>query len=150
MSKIKALIPFFPLIIMILAGIGLLDATYLAFNYFTAGDIKCVITSGCDVVASSSYAVWFGFIPVSLGGVFFYFVTFLLAFLIKESNQFIFKTSLLIWSIVAVLISMWLTFVQAFILDAYCFYCLISAGLSLFIFGLALGLWQEVKIKEKI
>ncbi|MEX0910468.1 MAG: vitamin K epoxide reductase family protein [Candidatus Paceibacterota bacterium] len=118
------------LVMLVLSFLGLLDASYLTFKHYAGGSIKCLIVSGCDVVTASSYSVWFGFLPVALLGVFFYFIALLLAFLVYDTDNIKWKKLLLGWALIGGLVASWFLYVQAFILEAYCSYCLISFGLT--------------------
>lgn len=116
--------------LIILGFLGLLDASYLTFNHYSGESLKCLVVSGCDVVTASSYSVWFGFLPVALLGALFYFTILLLIFLVYETGSFQLKKILFGWSVLGGIVASWFLYVQAFIIEAYCSYCLISFALT--------------------
>jgi uncharacterized membrane protein len=111
---------------LVLVLIGLADASYLSALHFYQADPGCSLITGCDAVLSSEYAVILG-IPLAYGG-FAYYLTLLFGgmvyyqYEIKKALQVLFTVNLL-----GFLFSLWLVYVQAFILEAFCQYCLVSA-----------------------
>lgn len=120
------------------AFLGFIDATYLTVEHYLGGVVPCVLTAGCDRVTTSVYS-HLGPVPVALLGSIYY-LAILLAILIlvlKKDSQPNWWRNLSYFFTLGLLASFWLVYLQAFILHAWCFYCLISAGTStlLFIFG---------------
>lgn len=145
-NKIKRLLPVF---IMGLSVLGLVDAAFLTFKHYTGGDIKCFVVSGCDIVTSSQYSVLFDLIPLALMGVLFYFTALLLGFVVSETNSKKLKFILWTWSGLGVLSSLWFLYIQAFILEAYCSYCLVSIVNTILIFGIVSTiLFLDKKLKN--
>lgn len=111
---------------VILILIGLTDAAYLSALHFYQADPGCSLITGCDAVLSSEYSVIAG-IPLAYGG-FAYYLTLLIGVLvyyqyeIKKAQQVLFFVNLL-----GFLFSLWLVYIQAIVLEAFCQYCLISA-----------------------
>lgn len=111
---------------VILILIGLTDAAYLSALHFYQAEPGCSLITGCDAVLSSEYAVILG-IPLAYGG-FAYYLTLLAGVLIyyqyeiKKALQVLFFVNLL-----GFLFSLWLIYIQAFVLEAFCQYCLLSA-----------------------
>jgi uncharacterized membrane protein len=106
---------------------GLADATYLTMQYLTGETLVCGGSADCFRVLGSGYARIAG-IPVSAFGVLGYFSAFSLAtfaaFGYVRARKFFTVT---IWAMFAV--TLWFLFVQAFVLHAFCRYCLFSAAL---------------------
>jgi uncharacterized membrane protein len=106
---------------------GLADATYLTMQYLTGETLVCGGSADCFRVLGSGYARIAG-IPVSAFGVLGYFGAFSLAtfaaFGYVRARKFFTVT---IWAMFAV--TLWFLFVQAFVLHAFCRYCLFSAAL---------------------
>jgi len=125
-------------LIALLAFIGMVDALFLSIKR-NAGPIPCHITRGCNDVLTSRYSALAG-IPISWFGLVFYVTVFSLAvFTIFETGQpagnrlkWVFYVSGL-----ALIISALLVGIQAFTLNAFCEYCLLSAALVLTIFLLS-------------
>jgi uncharacterized membrane protein len=116
----------------VLALLGLADATYLTASHFAGETVTCFGAGNCSEVLSSSYAK-IGPVPLAAFGVFAYFVAFSAATLAAFGMA---RARMVLMIAVAAmfLASLWLLYVQAFLLHSFCTYCLLSAAL---IFGLA-------------
>ena len=112
-----------------LAVAGLADSIYLTVTHLTGEDVTCVASSGCSEVLSSAYAS-VGNIPLGAFGVLGYFIAFSLATLAAFGYA---RTLILLRIVVAGMLAttLWLLYVQAFVLHAFCDFCLLSAGLTL-------------------
>ena len=121
--------------IAVLSFIGMVDALYLTLKR-DGGPIPCHVTRGCEDVLTSQYSAVFG-IPISVFGLVFYLTVFSLAvFEISGAGRtlnWIFRLAAVALAISAVLVG-----IQAFVLNSYCEYCLLSAILVLSIFLLSL------------
>ena len=125
-----------PLLIALLAFIGMVDALYLSIKR-NAGPIPCHITKGCTDVLTSKYSEVAG-IPLSWVGLAFYVAILSLAvFKVFEDPEHPLTQPLAVifyLSGAGLVVSALLVGVQAFILKAFCEYCLLSAALVLTIF----------------
>jgi uncharacterized membrane protein len=119
---------------------GILDTAYLTAKHFMAGPIKCVLVEGCDTVTTSAYSLVFGLIPVAVLGLIFYLLVFLGAYLYWEKESLALRWALFALSVAGLLASAWFLYVQAFILSAFCSYCLFSTLTSTLIFIICLSL----------
>lgn len=129
----------------VVALVGFADASYLTFEKLSGHTPPCVITQGCDVVTTSKYS-YFGPIPVALAGAIFYLVLLVLFFItidIKDKRYAVLALKLTPFGF---LFSLYFLFIQAFVLNAYCIYCLGSLATSSTLFGLA----AYAKIKKLI
>ncbi len=126
-------------VIAILAFTGMVDALYLSIKR-NAGPIPCHVTRGCTDVLTSRYSEIAG-IPISWFGVGFYILMFsLAAFKIFEDSKHPsdwLAASIFYLAGAALVVSALLVGIQAFILKAFCEYCLLSAALVLTMFLLA-------------
>lgn len=111
--------------------VGLTDAGYLTVKHYSKSSVICSISQGCDKVLSSDYAVIFG-IPVALFGVIFYFVALVLA--VHFFTQKTYHWVLNVWATIGLISTIYLLYLQAFVLKAWCQYCLLSAITSISIF----------------
>ena len=106
---------------------GLADATYLTVQSLTGETLACGGSADCFRVLGSVYARIAG-IPVAAFGVVGYFGAFSLAtfaaFGYARARKFF---ALTVWAMFVV--TLWFLFVQAFMLHAFCRYCLFSAAL---------------------
>src|SRR5581483_2072455 len=123
-------------VIACLAFLGMVDALYLSIKR-NAGPIPCHITHGCTDVLTSRYSA-IGPVPLSSIGLIFYVTIFSLAiFKVLEDPANPLRMPLLaIFYLTGagLVISALLVGIQAFILKAFCEYCLVSAGLVLTMF----------------
>ena len=115
-------------IIALLSLAGLADAIYLTVEHITGQSVRCTIIAGCSEVLSSPYAVVGGY-PLASIGALAYFSVFSLAILKLFGYRI---AGLLLIPLVAVmsLVSLWLIYLQAFVIHAFCQYCLFSAGIT--------------------
>ena len=112
----------------LLALVGLGDAVYLTAQHLLGNSLRCTITSGCSEVLGSDYATVAGYPLAALGAVA-YFTAFSLATLAAFGYA---RARGLFALLVAAmfLVSLWLLYVQAFVLHAFCQYCLLSAAIT--------------------
>jgi uncharacterized membrane protein len=116
------------LIAGIVCLIGLGDAIYLTIQDITGQSLRCTIISGCSEVLSSKYA-HIGSIPLASVGAFAYFVFFSLAILAAFGYGFARPLLLLVVSGMF-LTTLWLLYLQAFVIRHFCQYCLLSAAVT--------------------
>ena len=122
-------------ILLSLAGLG--DASYLTAKHYLGVPVACSVFEGCDKVLTSQYAVWWG-VPVALLGVAYYLTLLILA------AGFVFTGRVALFRFAAMLTaagfaaSLWFIYLQLFVINAVCLYCLISSVAStlLFILGI--------------
>lgn len=127
--------PKLPFLAAVVALIGLADSIYLTVHHLTAEPVPCSLISGCETVLTSSYAEIAG-IPLAAFGAAAYFAAFSLALLAAFGN----RAAWLLFGITAVgmaAFSLWLIYLQAFVIGAFCQFCLISAATSLTLFLIA-------------
>lgn len=117
--------------IPLLVAAGLVVAGYLTYVEATAHLVECgVAIPGCVSVQTSSYAKLFGFFPTALLGVIGY-VIILAVWIVQKkvarSKQDLF--SLILWGfcMFGVLFSIYLTYLEAFVIHATCSWCVLSA-----------------------
>lgn len=124
-------------IIAIVAVVGLADATYLTVQVLTGETLSCGGSPDCFRVLGSSYAK-LGGIPVAMLGALAYFTVFTFAtfaaFGYARASKFLVLTAGAMF-----LMTLWLLYVQAFLLHAYCRYCLFSAAITFLIAGLLIA-----------
>lgn len=117
-----------PLLAAIVALIGLADAVYLTVHHYTAEPVPCSIVAGCETVLTSSYAE-IGGIPLAAFGAAAYFIAFSLALLTAFGNRAMW-TLFGVQAVLMSLITVWLLYLQAFVIGAFCQFCLVSAATS--------------------
>jgi uncharacterized membrane protein len=124
-------------IVAIVAVAGLADATYLTVQALTGETITCGGSPDCFRVLGSSYAK-LGGIPVAIIGALAYFTVFTFATFAAFGYPRAPKFLALIAGAMF-LTTLWLLYVQAFLLHAYCRYCLFSAAITFLIAGLLIA-----------
>ena len=117
--------------VALVALVGLLDAGYLTIEHLGGriGNVPCMITTTCDQVLMSPYATLPGGVPLAALGALAYFTVFSLATLSAYGYA---HAPTLLRVVVAAMFAftLWLLYVQAFVLEAFCSYCLLSAATS--------------------
>jgi uncharacterized membrane protein len=115
--------------VAILSLLGLADAIYLTVEHLAGRSVQCTITSGCEEVLTSTYATVAG-VPLALLGALFYFIAFSLAILAAFGNK---RAGDLLLYVVALMlaVSVYLFILQAFVIHAFCQFCLLSAIITL-------------------
>ncbi len=114
---------------MLVSLIGLGDAIYLTVQHLTGRSVRCTVSSSCSKVLSSSYAVIAG-MPTASYGALAYFAAFSLATLaVFGSSRARVWLAFLVAPMMAATLS--LLSLQAFVLHAYCDFCLLSAAVTL-------------------
>jgi uncharacterized membrane protein len=122
----------------LLSLLGLADALYLTIEHVTGQTVRCTILSGCSEVLSSPYAVVAG-IPLAAVGAAAYFTVFSLAILALFRYRIAGK--ILPPLVIAMFfVSVWLFYLQAFVIRQFCQYCLISAAITTCLLVLVLSL----------
>ena len=122
-------------VILVLAFFGLADSAYITQHEVSGTPLVCNIQnlSGCNVVVASPYAYLFG-IPLAEYGVLFYSILFVIAALELVIFDRLLRRVLQGISLVGVIASLYFTFIQMFVINAFCIYCLASAVIAILIF----------------
>lgn len=132
---------------LIIAGLGFLDALYLAVEHFMGAIPPCSIVSGCEEVLTSSFAT-VGGVPLALLGALYYLSVLVLAIVFFDTKRARVLRFVAWMTTIGFFVSLGLVYLQLFVLDAICLYCMGSALSStlLFIGGMHL---LAVEKKEK-
>jgi uncharacterized membrane protein len=137
------------LLALSLAGLGV--SSYLAYTHWAHATVACGGVGNCNLVNSSRYAELAG-IPVALLGALCY-----LGMIASAVGWLWLRPSGLAWPVMAfwglsvggTLYSAYLTYVELFVIDAICIYCVASAGIMLASFLVSVG-WviREARSEE--
>lgn len=126
------------LAVAVLALLGLAEAAYLTALHLAGAHVVCITAANCSQVLASSYAAIAG-VPLAGIGAVGYFAVFSLAVLVLFGYRH--AAGLLALAVSAMfLTALWLLYVQAFILHAFCDYCLFSAAIIFLLAGLLVAL----------
>lgn len=120
------------------ALVGLVDAAYLTAEHLSGNSVRCMIVSGCDEVLQSRYSTVAAGVPVAAVGALAYFTAFSLATLAAFGYD---GARRLLAPLVAFmfLATLWFLYLQAFVIHAFCVYCLLSAVVTTTLTLLVLG-----------
>lgn len=128
-------------LVALLALAGVFLATYLTlYKLGYIGTLTCSVGS-CETVQTSRWATFAG-LPVAAWGVGFYALVFVLA-LAWAADAWA-GSPALGWAMLAltawgVVFSTWLTYLELFVIDAICQWCVVSAVLAAVLFALVLA-----------
>jgi uncharacterized membrane protein/thiol-disulfide isomerase/thioredoxin len=139
-------------VIPILALLGMGVAFYLSFVEITKTEAICGPVGNCNSVQESQYAYLFGLIPVGALGLVGY-ASILAAWLFRQSgpkswSKFL---TLAIWIFAwfGILFTIYLTFLEPFVIGATCAWCITSAILMTIVFLAATGpAIESLKLEE--
>jgi uncharacterized membrane protein len=118
-----------------IAAIGISETAYLIRKRKKSEAPVCPMGGGCATVLSSKYNHLFGVHNDILGLLFYIFFSALAALLVIGSGNLPLLVLLAkIAVVIGILMSAALTFIQWKIIKAWCFWCLMSAGTTVFLF----------------
>jgi uncharacterized membrane protein len=131
-SRDKTNSKYFKPAVLILSVIGFLLSVYLTYLHYTEGHAAfCSQGSDCDAVRQSSYSSIFG-VPVALFGAIAY--ALILWFTYVSISKSLRWLLLYIISLAGFVFSVYLTYLELFVIKAICPYCVISALIMTAIF----------------
>lgn len=130
----------------VIALLGFADAIFLTVMHVTGQSAVCGGSAGCSQVLNSKYSQ-VGPVPVAVFGVLAYFSAFsfatLAAFDYARARSFFALTSAAMF-----LGTLWFLYAQAFLLHAFCPYCLFSAALTFLLMGLAIATPLPTRVEK--
>lgn len=130
------------LAIPIISLVGIVIASYLAYVETTQVTAVCGPVGDCNTVQQSEYAYLFGVLPIGVLGLFGY-LAILLAWLVSRfgsgRNVHLASLALLGMTLVGTLFSIYLTFLEPFVIGATCAWCLGSAIIMTVLMWLAIA-----------
>jgi uncharacterized membrane protein len=127
------------LIAIVASIIGLVDAGYLSYSKFNSINLVCSrLIGNCNVVNASKWSVVMG-IPTAYLGLLTYLIIFFLllfgkkiGFLKPYSDRLFF-----IAAGIGFLFSVYLTYIEAVVLNTFCEWCLVSALMMTILFSIS-------------
>lgn len=128
------IISWVPIVLVSLAFVGMTDSSYVALHHSQGFLIPCGFAGGCDQVLNSPYAQFLG-IPIAWFGVVFYFTIAATGLYAIFGYPKLLRISF-VAATIAFPITLYLLYLQAFVIKAFCDYCLLSATLVILIFFL--------------
>ena len=126
---------------------GIFVGIYLTlYKFGVIGSLVCNVGS-CEKVQSSKYSVFLG-LPVATWGIGFYLLMLVLSIAsLQERYADSRGLSLAMFLVTAwgVLFTAWLNYLEAFVINAWCEWCLGSAAMVVVLFALAVMDWRDSK-----
>ncbi len=141
-SLSKGLIVF----LIVIVVLGFADATFLTVEHYRNAIPPCT-TDGCETVLTSKYATVAG-IPVALGGAVYYLFLLVLFVAYIDTKKEIILRSALLFTTIGFLSSVYFFILQAFVIRAFCQYCLGSAATSTILFVTAIIIFVKYRMLE--
>lgn len=130
-------------LVFIFSLLGLFVSAFLFYEYNISGPIVCPVGGGCDVVRASQYSHFLGISIPILGIIFYLFVAALSLFRAQHLSKKLANLQI-ITILSGVGFGMYLTFLEIFVIQAICFWCVLSFIITLVILLSAfLGRWRK-------
>jgi uncharacterized membrane protein len=117
------------------ACFGLVDSGYLTIKHLQGSYIRC--GDDCSAVLGSKYAEGVGGVPLAGFGVIAY-MTVIVSAVFAACGSTFGRQILAVIAITMAFVSLWLLYLQAFVIHSFCKYCLASAAASFSLAGLVL------------
>lgn len=141
---------FWKMALIVMAIVGIADTSYLTYTRYENKILNCfghTQVNSCQVVAQSAYSTVLG-VPISLIGLAFYiFVLTIAVMSLKDKFTFLLNT-LLPLSVLAFLFSVRLTYLQVYVIESICYYCLVSALISVLLLMISMIIYQKMNLPE--
>jgi uncharacterized membrane protein len=119
-----------------LAAVGVAVAGYLAWTKATGESaLFCTAVAGCEVVQASRYAMFLG-MPTAAWGAALYAAVCGLALAGLTAGRWLIAFLVVVGGMA---FSGYLTYLELFVIAAVCWYCVVSAAVTLALFGVLLG-----------
>lgn len=133
-------------LVFIFSLLGLGVAAFLLFEYNFATSITCPTGAGCDIVRASPYSSFFGISIPILGVIYYLFMAGAAVVRSHNLELVLLKKFKLIAATMAFTFSLYLTYLEGFVINAYCFWCILSFIISTIIFVLMIA--PSIKLKR--
>lgn len=137
-------------LIPILCVVGIIVAAYLTYVEASGTKAVCGPVGDCNTVQESEYAFLFGFLPVGALGLAGY-VAIIIAWLVSKFSEQPWtdwaNLALLGMTLFGTLFSIYLTFLEPFVIGATCAWCLTSAVIMVVLMWLSVGSGAEAIVR---
>ena len=134
--------------VFVLSLVGVLIAGYLWWAHSSGADIPCGPSGDCNAVAQSPYSRLLG-IPVAAFGAVGYFFLAALAFARTLSRNPAgdrrLQTMIALVALPALVVSLYLTYLEVFVIGRLCRWCLASQIVILLLFTVATLEWRRMR-----
>lgn len=119
-----------PAAILLVAALGVIVAAYLSYVETSGAEAVCGPVGDCNTVQQSRYAVLFGILPIGVLGLLSYVAIIAMWFVARLGSRPLADYAgllLLVTAFVGTLFSIYLTFLEPFVIGATCAWCLTSS-----------------------
>lgn len=137
-KPLTAVPKWLPISFVFFSVLGFLDAAYLTAEHYFRLPLPCSILQGCEKVTTSPYSMFAG-LPVALFGAVYYLVVIVLTVLYFDTGKTRLLSFLGRFVFLGLAASLYFLYIQLFVINAVCIYCLGSILTSTALF--VLGLW---------
>lgn len=125
-------------IIFVFSILGLIISAFLTYEYLQPTPVVCPLTgNGCELVRKSEYSQILG-ISIPYIGIIYYFLTAIVSIYLSQNYKKIFDKLRLFAAFLSFMFGVYLTYLEAYVIKAYCFWCISSFVISIIILALAL------------
>ncbi len=131
-------------LLLAVAVLGMAISGHLLIEYQSAGPMVCLAGQGCDTVRASRFSSFFG-LPTPSYGLAYYLVLGVMAAVWTPAQARLLTWSLSLLTGMGLTASAYLTYLEAFVIAAWCSWCVISAVLTAVAFW---AVWFNMYGKE--
>ncbi|NQV11851.1 vitamin K epoxide reductase family protein [Candidatus Uhrbacteria bacterium] len=129
---------------LLVSFLGFLDSLYLTIQHYSGEEITCNIVHGCEIVTNSVYSM-IGPVPVALLGVLYYLAIMLAVLIYWDTGRIKIMKLAGLMTTAGFVMSLYFLAIQAFVLNAFCQYCLVSAMTSTVLFILGMNAVSKIR-----
>ena len=112
--------------LFVLSFLGFVDTSYLTLEHYLHQTPRCILFSGCDLVTTSAYST-IGPVPIALLGFLFYLSVFFLMLFYVDRKKVLALKLIALGAALGFVFTLYLVYLQLFVLHAICIYCMFSA-----------------------
>jgi uncharacterized membrane protein len=123
--------------------VGFVNAAYLTAKHYLGAPPACSLFAGCEKVTTSRYATIMG-IPLALLGAIYYLTLFLSVIAYLDTRRVGIFRGAAGFTAVGFVASAWFVYLQLFVIQAICQYCMLSALTSTILFLLGITVLRAV------
>ncbi len=132
-----------------LALVGFADAAYLTATHYAGATVFCGASGGCETVLTSGFAT-VGPAPTALLGAVYYAIASLAVWTPIASWSRGTAAFLVGLTGLALAVSGALFWLQAFVIEAWCRFCLVSAAITALLFATAVWLLSRIRDERHV
>lgn len=125
-------------LIFVFSILGLIISAFLTYEYLQPNPVICPLTgNGCELVRKSEYSKFLG-VSIPYIGIAYYFIAAAISIYLTQNYKKIVDQIRLLASFASFLFGVYLTYLEAYVIKAFCFWCVSSFIVSIIILALAL------------